>query len=215
MSRDALVPSPSFSVSGGGRVEAVADDVREHGGREQAVDLGCHGTRYVPNARGWYAYPVRTVRGALGASRPVRPVTYPTREVGTRSPYVPHGGPGACVSCQLSRRPSRSCRRSTWLARSRASQTRRSCRPYCCGATRRRATAAWAWRCASGSRRTRPGGGEAAWLGAKARGQGSGSGSGSEAWSLARRPRLGGPRLGGPGGRSGLGLRLCETGPPR
>ena len=36
--------------------------------------LGCHSTRYVPNARGWYAYPVRTVRGALGASRPVRPV---------------------------------------------------------------------------------------------------------------------------------------------
>ena len=28
--------------------------------------LGCHGTLYVPNARGWYAYPVRTVRGALG-----------------------------------------------------------------------------------------------------------------------------------------------------
>ena len=53
--------------------------------------LGCHGTLYVPNARGWYAYPVRTVRGALGASRPVRPVrtqhgrlvrvarTYPTK----------------------------------------------------------------------------------------------------------------------------------------
>ena len=32
------------------------------------------GTRYVPNARGWYAYPVRTVRGALGASRPAPPV---------------------------------------------------------------------------------------------------------------------------------------------
>ena len=64
--RDALVPSQSFSVSGGGRVEAVADDVREHGGCEQAVDLGGHGTRYVPNARGWYAYPVRRVRRALG-----------------------------------------------------------------------------------------------------------------------------------------------------
>ena len=36
--------------------------------------LGCHSTRYVPNARGWYAYPVRTVRGTLGASRTVRPV---------------------------------------------------------------------------------------------------------------------------------------------
>ena len=36
--------------------------------------LGCHGTRYVPNARGWYAYPVRTVRGALGVSRPAPPV---------------------------------------------------------------------------------------------------------------------------------------------
>ena len=28
--------------------------------------LGCHGTRYVPNARGWSVYPVRTVRGAWG-----------------------------------------------------------------------------------------------------------------------------------------------------
>ena len=31
---------------------------------------GCHGTRYVRYHRGWHAYPVRTVRGALGASRP-------------------------------------------------------------------------------------------------------------------------------------------------
>ena len=30
------------------------------------LDLGCHSTLYVSNARGWYAYPVRTVRGALG-----------------------------------------------------------------------------------------------------------------------------------------------------
>ena len=30
--------------------------------------LGCHGTRlrYVPHARGWFAYPVRTVPGASG-----------------------------------------------------------------------------------------------------------------------------------------------------
>ena len=53
--------------------------------------LGCHGTRYVHNTRGWYAY---SVRGALGASRPVRPVrtqrgrlvrvarTYPTEAPG-------------------------------------------------------------------------------------------------------------------------------------
>ena len=56
--------------------------------------LGGHGTRYVPNARGWYVYPVRTVRGALGASRPAPPVrtqrgrlvrvagTYPTEAPG-------------------------------------------------------------------------------------------------------------------------------------
>ena len=37
-------------------------------------DLGCHGTRYVRYGRGWYAYPVRTVRGALGARRPAPPV---------------------------------------------------------------------------------------------------------------------------------------------
>eukprot|EP00964_Phaeocystis_antarctica_P132605 scaffold96728_cov67-Phaeocystis_antarctica.AAC.1 len=29
-------------------------------------DLWCHGTRYVRHARGWYAYRVRTVRGASG-----------------------------------------------------------------------------------------------------------------------------------------------------
>ena len=57
-------------------------------------DLGCHGTRYVPYDRGWYAYPVRTVRGALGASHPAPPVrtqrarlvrvarTYPTEAPG-------------------------------------------------------------------------------------------------------------------------------------
>ena len=31
---------------------------------------------YVPNAQGWYAYPVRTVHGALGASRPAPPVRH-------------------------------------------------------------------------------------------------------------------------------------------
>ena len=41
---------------------------------EVAGDLGCHGTRYVRYARGGYAYPVRTVRGALAASRPAPPV---------------------------------------------------------------------------------------------------------------------------------------------
>ena len=35
-------------------------------GEEVADGLGCHSTRYVPNARGWYVYPVRTVRGPWG-----------------------------------------------------------------------------------------------------------------------------------------------------
>ena len=75
----------------------VHDDLGPREGRgahEVVLRLRCHGTRYVPNARGWYAYPVRTVRGALGASRPVRPVrtqrgrlvrvarTYPTEAPG-------------------------------------------------------------------------------------------------------------------------------------
>ena len=33
-----------------------------------------HGARYGPNAQGWYAHPVRTVRRALGTSRPPPPV---------------------------------------------------------------------------------------------------------------------------------------------
>ena len=53
-----------------------------------------HAMRYVRHARGRYAYPVRTVRGALGASRPAPPVrtergrlarvacTYPTEAPG-------------------------------------------------------------------------------------------------------------------------------------
>ena len=52
-----------------------------------------HGTWSAPNGRGWHAYPVRTVRGALGTSRPAPPVTYAAREAGTRSPSVRHGGP--------------------------------------------------------------------------------------------------------------------------
>ena len=59
--------------------------------------LGCHGARYVRYARGWYAYPVRTVRGALGAGRPAPSVrtqrgrlvrvarTYPTEAPGRAS----------------------------------------------------------------------------------------------------------------------------------
>ena len=42
---------------------------------------------YVPNAS-----------GALGQAALC--VRYPTREAGTRSPYVPYGGPGAYVSAQ-------------------------------------------------------------------------------------------------------------------
>ena len=66
---------------------------------------------YVPRTvprygRGWYAHPVRTVRGALGASRHAPPVrtTYPTREAGTRSLYVPNGGAGAYVSARTGAR---------------------------------------------------------------------------------------------------------------
>ena len=42
-------------------------------------DLGCHSTLYVPNARGWYVYPVRTVRGAWG-------------QAALRLRYVPNAG---------------------------------------------------------------------------------------------------------------------------
>ena len=44
-------------------------------------DLGCQGTRYVRCARGWYAYLVRAVRGALGTSHP-SPVRTQTRRLG-------------------------------------------------------------------------------------------------------------------------------------
>ena len=69
--------------------------------RLQLLDLGCHGTQYVPNARGWYAHPVRTVRGALEASRPARPVRTQRGRLVRVAPYVPNGGPGAYASAQL------------------------------------------------------------------------------------------------------------------
>ena len=62
-------------------------------------DLGCHSTLYVPNARGWYVYPVRTVRGAWGqAALCVRYV--PNAGGWYGSVYVPNGGAGAYVSAQ-------------------------------------------------------------------------------------------------------------------
>ena len=89
----------------------------------RGTSLGCHGTRtqyvlyvgpwgqatlrlrYVPNAGGWYAYPVRTVRGALGESRPVRPVrTQRGRLVRVACTY-PTEAPGR--TCQLSSKPTR------------------------------------------------------------------------------------------------------------
>tara|TARA_B100000795_G_scaffold239256_1_gene200807 strand:- start:550 stop:924 length:375 start_codon:yes stop_codon:yes gene_type:complete len=36
-------------------------------------DLGCHGTRHVRYARGWYAHGVRAVRGARGDALRLRP----------------------------------------------------------------------------------------------------------------------------------------------
>ena len=40
----------------------------------------------------------RTARETLGAKPPCAFGTYPTREAGARSPYVPYGGPAAYVS---------------------------------------------------------------------------------------------------------------------
>ena len=84
------------------------DGAPHRGGR----DLGCHSTLYVPNAQGWYAYPVR-VRGALGASRPAPPVraqrgrlvrgarTYPTEAPGRTRQLSPRPARGArpCSCC--------------------------------------------------------------------------------------------------------------------
>ena len=64
------------------------------GGALVSPRLRCHGARYLRYARGWYAYPVRTVRGALWARLPAPPVrtqrgrlvrvarTYPTEAAG-------------------------------------------------------------------------------------------------------------------------------------
>ena len=86
----ALVPSCPFPRAG--------SCVRK--ARQAWARLGCHGTRYVPNAQGRYAYPVRTVHGALGASRPVRSVRT-QRELVRVARYVPYGGPGAYVSAYV------------------------------------------------------------------------------------------------------------------
>ena len=50
-------------------------------------------------ARGWYAYPVRTVRGALWGQAALRLRYVP--EAGTRSPHVPIRGPGVHASAQV------------------------------------------------------------------------------------------------------------------
>ena len=78
-------------------------------GRAQHEHLGCHNTRCVRYARGWYTYPVRTVRGALGASRPAPPVrTQRGRLVRVVRTY-PTEAPGR--TRQLRRAPSGSGRR--------------------------------------------------------------------------------------------------------
>ena len=71
-----------------------------------SLHLGCHGTLYVPNARGWYAYPVRTVRGTLGASRPVRPVRTQRGRLVRVARTSPTEAPGC--TCQLRQEPERS-----------------------------------------------------------------------------------------------------------
>ena len=70
------------------------------GSASKASHLGCHGTRYVRYGRGWYAYPVRTGTRGPGGKPPCASGTYPTREAGMRSLYVPNGGPGAYASAQ-------------------------------------------------------------------------------------------------------------------
>ena len=72
-------------------------------GQNAGSSLGCHSTQNVPNAQGWCAYPARTVRGALGASRgQAAPRLRCAPDAGgrCRSPYGPHGGPVAYVSAQ-------------------------------------------------------------------------------------------------------------------
>ena len=78
---------------------AVRDVVERHvpaahvSVRRLCAGLGCHGTRYVRHARGWYAYGVRTVAQQL----PCASGKYATQKAGTRSLYVQYGGPGTYV----------------------------------------------------------------------------------------------------------------------
>ena len=65
----------------------------------QGKGLWCHGTWYVRHARGWYAYPVRTVRGASGQAA-LRPWCVQHAGGWHACPYVQYGGPGAYVSTQ-------------------------------------------------------------------------------------------------------------------
>jgi hypothetical protein len=94
---------------------------------------GVHGTRHVRYGRGWYACPVRTVRGALGASRPAPPVrTQRGRLVRVARTY-PTEAPGR--TCQLRRRPSLCFVPTSTSARPKHSCTLVSLIP--CGARRR------------------------------------------------------------------------------
>ena len=75
--------------------------------------LGCHGARYVPYARGWYACPARTVRVALGANCPAPHVgsvrkrllrvvrTYSRRPRGVRVSLGQHLLPWTCAQRAL------------------------------------------------------------------------------------------------------------------
>ena len=54
--------------------------------------LGCHGARYVPYARGWYAW-------GPGGKLPCASRWFSTREPATRGPYVQSEGPGC--TCEL------------------------------------------------------------------------------------------------------------------
>ena len=80
-------------------VDAVVEVAREYR-RALLVGAWVATTRGTyPNARGWYAHPVRTERGALGASRRVRPVrTQRGRLVRVARTY-PAEAPGR--TCQL------------------------------------------------------------------------------------------------------------------
>ena len=103
-------------------VDAVVEVAREYR-RALLVGAWVATTRGTyPNARGWYAHPVRTERGALGASRRVRPVrtqrgrlvrvarTYPTEAPGVIT-SGPHAGAGAYVSAQVVTCPVRKAKR--------------------------------------------------------------------------------------------------------